>query len=86
MPVEIADRLVRLYTPTDGLVLDPFAGSGTTGIACAMNGRRFIGIELDQGHFETACRRIEDAYRQPRLFAEPVAKPVQTAFDLEGAQ
>lgn len=80
MPVEIADRLVRLYTPADGLVLDPFTGSGTTGIACAMNGRRFIGIELDPEHFDTACRRIEEAYRQPRLFDEPAPKPVQEAF------
>lgn len=59
-------------------ILDPFMGSGTTGVACVQLARRFIGIEVDPAHFATACRRIEEAYKQPRLFAEPVAKPVQT--------
>lgn len=45
-------------------VLDPFMGSGTTGVACHRLGRDFIGIELDPRHFETACKRIEDAQRQ----------------------
>ena len=58
-------------------ILDPFMGSGTTGVACANLGRKFIGIELDEGYFDIACRRIEAAYRQPRLFDEPIAKPVQ---------
>jgi DNA modification methylase len=58
-------------------VLDPFMGSGTTGVACVQLGRSFVGIELSEGHFDTACRRVEEAYRQPRLFAEPVSKPVQ---------
>ncbi len=49
-------------------VLDPFMGSGTTGVACAKLGRAFVGIELDPVHFETACRRIEDAQRQGSLF------------------
>ena len=44
----------------------------------------FIGIELDEKHFETACRRIAAAYRQPRLFAEPAPKPQQVSL-LEGA-
>jgi len=59
------------------LILDPFMGSGTTGVACANLGRKFIGIELEPKYFDIACRRIETAYKQPRLFAEPVAKPVQ---------
>lgn len=63
-------------------VFDPFAGSGTTGVACVSAGKRFTGIEVDQRYFDIACRRIEEAYRQPRLFAEPVAKPVQEALDL----
>lgn len=61
-----------------GLTLDPFMGSGSTGVACARLGRPFIGIDNDPVHFETACRRIEEAYKQPRLFAEPAPKPVQT--------
>jgi DNA modification methylase len=61
----------------DGCILDPFMGSGTTGVACANLGRKFIGIEIDGGYFDIACRRIEEAYKQPRLFAEPEAKAVQ---------
>jgi DNA modification methylase len=49
-------------------VFDPFMGSGTTGVACAALGRAFIGCELDPRHFETACKRIENAQRQADLF------------------
>lgn len=52
-------------------VADPFMGSGTTGVAALKLGKRFIGIEAEPRHFDTACRRIEEAWRQPRLFAEP---------------
>jgi site-specific DNA-methyltransferase (adenine-specific) len=55
--------------PDAGTVLDPFMGSGTTGVACANLGRRFIGIELDPGYFDIACDRIRAAYAQGRLFA-----------------
>ena len=61
-------------------ILDPFMGSGTTGVACANFRRSFIGIEIDPGYFDIACRRIEEAYRQPRLFEEPAPKPVQESF------
>ena len=50
-------------------ILDPFMGSGTTGVACMTLGRKFIGIEREPKYFEIACRRIEDAQRQERLFA-----------------
>ena len=62
---------------TSGVVLDPFMGSGTTGVACAKLGRKFIGIEIHEPYFDIACRRIEEAYRQPRLFAEPRPKATQ---------
>jgi DNA modification methylase len=58
-------------------VLDPFMGSGTTGVACASRDLRFIGIEIEQSYFDIACRRIEEAYRQPRLFKEEAPVPVQ---------
>jgi len=51
--------------------LDPFMGSGTTGVACVTLGRPFVGIELDAAHFETCCRRIQDAHDRPALFAAP---------------
>jgi DNA modification methylase len=60
-----------------GTVLDPFMGSGTTGVACVRRGCSFIGIEREPSYFDIAVRRIEEAYKQPRLFAEPVQKPVQ---------
>jgi DNA modification methylase len=49
-------------------VCDPFMGSGTTGVACANLGRKFIGIELKPKYFDIACERITNAYRQERLF------------------
>ena len=58
-------------------VCDPYMGSGSTALACIAEGRRFIGVELDPQHFDTACRRIEAAYAQPRLFAEPAPKTEQ---------
>ena len=51
-------------------VLDPFMGSGTTGVACAIEGKTFTGIERERKYFDIACRRIEDAYKQPRLFQD----------------
>jgi site-specific DNA-methyltransferase (adenine-specific)/modification methylase len=60
-----------------GSVIDPFMGSGTTGVVCARAGLRFVGIERKTAYFDAACRRIADAYAQPRLFSEPAPKPVQ---------
>jgi DNA modification methylase len=65
------------FLPDAQTILDPFMGSGTTGVACVNLGRKFTGIELDPGYFDIACRRIEEAYKQPRLFDEPAPKPVQ---------
>jgi site-specific DNA-methyltransferase (adenine-specific)/modification methylase len=61
-------------------ILDPFMGSGTTGVACAKLGRSFIGIEIDPGYFDIACRRIEDAYKQPDLFVAREPQPKQEAL------
>lgn len=52
-----------------GVILDPFMGSGTTGVACISTNRNFIGIEREPKYFDIACRRIEDAQRQTRMFA-----------------
>jgi len=57
------DHIISWSNPGD-TVLDPFMGSGTTGVACINTNRNFIGIELDQGYFDIACKRIEDAQRQ----------------------
>ncbi len=55
------------FLPKAQTILDPFMGSGTTGVACVREGRRFVGCELDPGYFEIACERIEREMRQPRL-------------------
>jgi DNA modification methylase len=65
-----------------GVTLDPFMGSGTTGVACAKLGRKFIGIEIEPKYFDIACRRIDDAYKQADLFIEPPAKPKQEGMDI----
>lgn len=72
--------LVQRASGAGELVLDPFMGSGTTGVACLQHGRRFVGIEIDPAYFDVACRRLETAHRQPRLFAEPALKPVQPSL------
>jgi DNA modification methylase len=55
-------------------------GSGTTGSSCVRHGLPFIGIEIHEPYFDIACRRIEAAWKQPRLFEEPKPKPVQEAL------
>jgi site-specific DNA-methyltransferase (adenine-specific) len=68
-PVELIEALVDDFTAAGGYVLDPFMGSGTTGVASVNTGRHFIGIEANETRFEIACIRIENAQRQERLFA-----------------
>ena len=66
------------FLPDAETILDPFMGSGTTGVACVKLGRKFTGIELDPDYFDIACKRIEEAYRQPDMFiAPPAPKPEQ---------
>lgn len=65
-PVYLMETIVKW---TEGVVYDPFMGSGTTGVACANLGRRFIGIEIERKYFDIACERIAAAYAQGRLFA-----------------
>lgn len=73
----------HLPAPHNQTILDPFMGSGTTLVACQRLGRNGIGIEIDEGYFDIACRRIEQAYAQPDLFvAQPKPKPTQHGFDI----
>lgn len=60
-PVELLETLINQCTMGGGTVLDPFMGSGSTGVAAVNTGRSFIGMELDTGYFETACKRISEA-------------------------
>lgn len=60
-PVKLMEWLVKMVTPKNGKCLDPFMGSGSTGIAAIRTGRKFIGIEMDEGYFQIAKKRIEDS-------------------------
>ncbi|MFN8138956.1 MAG: site-specific DNA-methyltransferase [Fimbriimonadales bacterium] len=68
-PERLLDRIVLASTNPGDLVLDPFLGSGTTGVSCAKHGRRFIGFEIEDSYLENAARRLKDAIlaRQPSL-------------------
>lgn len=66
-PVALMRELVALFSDAAETVMDPFMGSGTTGVAALMEGRRFIGVELDADHFATADKRLRAAAAQPRL-------------------
>ena len=66
----------RARVPADALVLDPYMGSGTTGLACIATGRRFVGIEIKERFAETAARRMEAA--ELPLFADPAPAAMST--------
>ncbi len=67
-PIRQMMWLVNRASWITDIVLDPFMGSGTTGVACVNLGRKFIGIEIEPKYFEIACERIENAQKQGRLF------------------
>jgi site-specific DNA-methyltransferase (adenine-specific) len=66
-PVWLVEKFISVHAKTGQVVLDPFMGSGTTGVACMNLGRKFIGIEIEQKYFDIACERIDQAQRQGRL-------------------
>jgi site-specific DNA-methyltransferase (adenine-specific) len=72
-PIRTWQKLTGRATRANETVLDPFMGSGTTGVACANLGRKFIGIEIEPKYFNIACKRIDDAYKQADLFVAPPA-------------
>lgn len=66
------DWLVNKASLEGETVLDPFMGSGTTGVSCVKLGRKFIGIEISQKYFDLSCKRIEGAIREPSMFQKKV--------------
>jgi DNA modification methylase len=66
-PLEVMKWVIELC-PKSETILDPFMGSGTTGVAAIQMGRKFIGIEREPKYFDIACKRIEQAYAQRSLF------------------
>ena len=81
-PVPLLEDLIRVSTDESEVVLDPFMGSGTTGVACVRNGRAFIGVEFEEAYFDTACRRIENATREPKMLKQTKAISPQREFSL----
>jgi len=67
-PERLAIDHARSWTKDNETILDPFMGSGTTGVACMNLGRKFIGVEIEPKYFAIACERIENAQRQQRMF------------------
>jgi adenine-specific DNA-methyltransferase len=81
-PLALMEHIILASTRPDALVFDPFAGSGSTGIAAVLNGRRFLGCEKDPAHYRNALQRIKKAQSEPRLFApDPVQINVQTTIE-----
>jgi len=77
-PVLLPTHLIKTFSAPNEIVLDPFMGSGTTGVAAVQEGRSFVGIELEPKWFDLACRRIAEGLRQPDLFiSQPTPKPEQ---------
>lgn len=80
-PLRLMEWTLQTVKAT-GVVLDPFMGSGTTGVAAVRMGLKFIGIEREPKYFDIACKRIEDAQRQTSIFEQPAMKAEQHAFAL----
>ena len=72
-PIPLMEWCIGLIPDSPQTILDPFMGSGTTGVAAVQMGRDFIGIEREPKYFDIACKRIEDAQRQGDLFLEGAA-------------
>lgn len=79
-PLPLMLEIIEDFTKEGQTILDPFMGSGTTGIACLKRGRKFIGIERDEHFFHVACERLRKAHAQPDMFVSRPAKEVQEAF------
>lgn len=79
-PTALMRAIVGDYSRVGDLVLDSHMGAGTTGVACAMLGRRFVGIEIDREAFDIARERVENAYRQAPLIAHEMPEQTQEAL------
>jgi DNA modification methylase len=79
-PVALMVWCIEQVKPTPQTILDPFMGSGTTGVAAIQMGRKFIGIEREPKYFDIACKRIEQAVAQGQLFAPESVKQIQTSL------
>jgi DNA modification methylase len=67
-PLRVMVWCLTYLKPDEKLILDPFAGSGTTGVAAVNSGKKFIGVERDEKYFDIACERIAEAHKQQDMF------------------
>jgi DNA modification methylase len=81
-PIDHMDYVLERFVRPASTVLDPFMGSGTTGVAAVKLGRKFIGIEIEPKYFDIACKRISDALKQPDMFIKRPTPAKQEAFEL----
>lgn len=81
-PLGVMKWAIEHIPPPATLILDPFMGSGTTGVAAVKLGRKFIGIEIEPKYFDIACRRISEALKQPDMFIEKPKPMEQTKLEL----
>lgn len=81
-PYKTMLHLTKLASNEGEIVLDPFMGSGTTGVAAVKLGRKFTGIEIEPRYFDIACKRVEQALKQPDFFVERPTPMKQEKLDL----
>jgi site-specific DNA-methyltransferase (adenine-specific) len=81
-PINFMNKLVERASLVGQTILDPFLGSGTTGISSVRQGRKFIGIEIEPKYFDIACKRIQAALDAPDMFVEPPKPAKQEALEL----
>jgi DNA modification methylase len=81
-PREVMKWAIEMLPSDANTIIDPFMGSGTTGVAAVKLGRKFTGIELEPKYFDIACRRISEALKQPDFFVEPPKPAKQEAFEI----
>jgi DNA modification methylase len=82
-PNNLAKDHIISWSNKGDAILDPFMGSGTTGVACVQTGRRFIGIEISEKYFDIACKRIEAETRQRGLFDPVPAADKESGIERE---
>ena len=79
-PLNLISWCIEQLPPPAQTILDPFMGSGTSGVAAVKMGRKFIGVEIEEKYFDIACRRISQALREPDMFIEKPAPLKQEAM------
>ncbi len=84
--IDHCEYIVGVWTRPHGIVLDPFMGAATIGVAAVSRGRKYIGIEIEPKYFDIACRRIEQAYAQPDMLIERPPEPKQEPLFAEAAE